>query len=122
MLSSVQLFVNGIFEPFSGDVTTSHAVPPRAADGGEGRDLFGQYVDVYQSNEFLSAELKSVNGKLARTRAYLETPGSNPVLAGAYQNQLRSRHSAVLTLLRANRLEARALLARTATVAEAEVA
>ena len=122
MLSSAHIFVTGMTGMISEDVATSHAGPAMAAVGGGGRDLFGRFVTVYQSNEFLFAELESVKQKLARTNAYLETPGSNPVLARAQLRQLKARRSAVLTVLRANRLQARALLARTATPADVDVA
>jgi hypothetical protein len=112
MLSPAHLSVDGMTETFAQDVMTPYAGPALAAAGGEGRGLFGQIVSVYQSNEFLFAELKTVREKLNCARAYLDAPGSNPVLAEARLLQLRARHSAVLTLLRANRLQARGLLAR----------
>jgi hypothetical protein len=122
MLSSTCLFVNGINATISGGVDTAHAPPTLAAGGETGRDLLDQYVSVYQSNGFLSAELKSVTQKLSRARTYLESPGSNPILAHVHLQQLKAHHSAVLTLLRANRLQARALLARTETRPVVDVA
>src|SRR4051812_45208218 len=73
MLSSTYLFVNGTNETISGVDETTCAGPTIA--GRAGQDLFGQYVAAYQSNEFLSSELKSVTQKLARARAYFESPG-----------------------------------------------
>jgi hypothetical protein len=91
----------------SSAVSAEAAPPPRVEPPG---DTFGQIVALYHSNEFLFSELQNVKLKLARARAYRDTAGSNPVLAGAYLLQLRARHSAVLTMLRANRIEARRLL------------
>lgn len=110
MLSSAQAFVNGIDGTVSEAGDGAH-VGPRVASASD-RGLFGQYVAVYQSNEFLFAELKSVGLKLDRARAYIASPGANPVLGAAHLDRLKARRSAVLTLLRANRLQARALLSR----------
>lgn len=122
MLSSEHLFVNGMTGMFSEDVAPTHTGQAMAAGDGGRRDLFGRFVSVYQSNEFLFAELESVKQKIARTNAYLETPASNPILARAQLRQLKARRSAVLTVLRANRLQARALLDRTETAVEMDVA
>lgn len=75
-------------------------------------DAFGRIVALYQGNEFLLSELQNIRRKLASARAYRDTPGSNPALAQARLLQLRARHTAALTMLRANRHEARHLLGR----------
>ena len=74
-------------------------------------DLFGSLVNVYQSNTCLLNELRSINLKVTRARDYLSRVGSNPVLGSAHLAHLRIRRSAVLTILRANRLQADRLLA-----------
>lgn len=71
---------------------------------------FARLVFVFQRNVFLSSELKSLQAKLTRARDYLDAPGSNPVLAAVHLLRLKARHASVLTLLRANRVEARHLL------------
>ncbi len=112
MLSSAHLFVDGMIETSADIAEGPLASQAAAADVEGGTDLFGRYVSVYQSNEFLFNELKSANQKLERTRAYLHSPGSNPILAQACLDQIRAKRSAVLTLLRANRRQARSLLSR----------
>jgi hypothetical protein len=72
---------------------------------------FGTMIALYQSNARLFGELDSVRRDLSRTLTYREMPGANPVLADARLSRLRARRSAVLTHLRANRIQARALLA-----------
>jgi hypothetical protein len=81
-------------------------------NGQSDESLFETLVSLYQSNAVLSMELKSVREKLDRARAYLETPGANLLLGEAHVLRLRARHTAALTLLRANRLQARHVLAR----------
>jgi hypothetical protein len=71
---------------------------------------FGQIVALYQTNELLLSELEKVKKSQDRARAYLETPGSNPALAEAHLLRTKARHSAVLTMLRANRIQARSLV------------
>jgi hypothetical protein len=110
MLTSTIIPVNGMSPSFADDSGLQPAVPveigarPRVEPP---HDAFGRIVSLYRSNEFLFSELQNVKLKLARARVYRDTPGSNPVLAEAHVLQLRARHSAVLTMLRANRIEAR---------------
>ncbi len=115
MLGSSHLFVDGTIGTTFEDAAGTR---PAAA----GADLFGRFVSVYQSNEILFAELESIKQNLARANTYLETPGSNPALAHAQIGRLKTRRSAALTMLRANRLQARALIARSVTPVEADVA
>src|SRR4051812_41296837 len=81
-------------------------------------DAFGLVVALYQSNARLFAELDAVRRETARARAYRAMPGSNRVLADARLLRLRSRRSAALAHLRANRIQARSLLARLDAVPE----
>ncbi len=110
MLASNQTFVSGMI---SEDVAVTVTESARAAEGPGGRDLFGRFVNLYQSNEFLIAELASVKKKVVSAQAYLESTGSNPSLAKAQLNHLKVRRSAILTMLRANRLQAQDLLIKT---------
>jgi hypothetical protein len=71
---------------------------------------FGRLVALYQNNEHLLSQLSSLRLKLARARAYLLCPGSNTALAEAQIAFLKAKQTAALTLLRSNRIEARALL------------
>jgi hypothetical protein len=77
-----------------------------------GATAFGRIVALYQSNELLLSALQKVKKNQNSARAYLETSGSNPALAEAYLLQLKAKHSAVLTMLRANRIQARQVLDR----------
>ncbi|QDV38346.1 hypothetical protein [Tautonia plasticadhaerens] len=85
---------------------------------GEGRagqstgDEFGRLVRLVRENERLLAELDRVRGQCRRAWAYLGEPGCNAALAMAQLERARLRRSAVLAHLRANRVEARALLGR----------
>ncbi len=114
MLSSVHHFVTGMSESFAADLQSEPAEPAPGDNVNPSLlDAFGQCVSLYQSNKFLLTELKSLDRRLSSTQSYLESPGCNPLLARAHLRQLKTRRSAVLTLLRANRLQARLLLART---------
>jgi hypothetical protein len=77
---------------------------------------FGQIVALYQTNEILLSELEKAKKSQAFARVYLETPGSNPALAAAHLLRTRARHSAVLTMLRANRIQARSLVGQPWTI------
>ncbi len=57
-------------------------------------------------------ELERLTLRLRTVRTYLARPGSNPILGRAYESSVRESRSRVLTQLRANRIEARRLLAR----------
>ena len=102
---------------------TAGTLPIDAGSPARGESgAFARLVSVYQSNEYLSAELKSADRNLARARAYLREPGANPALAAAHLQRVKARRSAALTLLRANRHRARILLGTGDTGADAEVA
>ena len=76
-------------------------------------NTFARLVELYRSNYVLLNELDSSKNKLERARAYLASPTRNPALAAANLVHLKSKHSAVLTLLRANRRQVQDLLGRT---------
>jgi hypothetical protein len=87
------------------------AVAPRATVSTDSEPtLFTRIVALYQGNTFLLAQLKSLRLKLAAARSYLRSPGCNRVMGEAHLSYLRSKHSAALTVLRANRITARKLL------------
>jgi hypothetical protein len=74
--------------------------------------LIGRLIRIFRSNERLFAELRTLSQRLRSSRAYLAEPGCNLSLGTAYYDYWRAKHSGVLTFLRANRLEARRLLAQ----------
>lgn len=71
---------------------------------------FERLVRLLKDNERLVGELQGLGGRLARARAYRAEPGCNVPLAEAHINRLRAKHSGVLALLRANRIEAHGLV------------
>jgi hypothetical protein len=111
MLSLVNLPVNGTFEQVSTLDALVGAVVPRASIGNDSEPtLFTRIVALYQGNKFLLSQLKSLRLKLAAARSYLRSPGCNRVMGEAHLSYLRSKHSAALTVLRANRIAAREFL------------
>ena len=80
------------------------------ADPGRIDDEFGRLVRLVRVNERLTAELDETRARARRAWAYLATPGADPALAMAELQRLRPKRSAILAHLRANRLEAHALL------------
>ena len=80
------------------------------SDVGIGSNPFAELVALYIRDEFLSKELSSLNRRLVSARTYLESPVSNHTFAVANLRHLRSKHGAVLTMLRANRREAESLI------------
>jgi hypothetical protein len=80
--------------------------------GGGPPDDFGRLVGLVRSNEGLTERLGVVSRRLRIVRAYLAQDGCNLRLGQAYYLYWRTKHSGVLQQLRANRLEARRLLAR----------
>jgi hypothetical protein len=62
------------------------------------------------SHGHLSRKLQRVTRQMRAIRGYLAQPACNVRLGGAYYGYYRAKQSALLTLLRANRLEGRALL------------
>ena len=84
-------------------------VVPADEDGG---DEFGRLVWLLKSNDRLFAALRVSTERLRSVRAYLAEAGCNVFLGKASYAYWRTRRSSVLTLLRANRIEARRLLGR----------
>lgn len=101
--------VSGMMTSFSPVPKPTHQATPRR-DLALPPDAFAEVVGLYQSNEYLLSELTASKAAFRRALTYLRTPGGNPVLAQAQIDRIRARRSAILTLLRANRLQARSLL------------
>src|SRR5947209_7388910 len=97
-----------------GSVSEGVAADAPASDGGGEESPFGQVVALYRSNSSLLSELTSVPATLSGAGGSLAGPACTAALGRAHLLRLRARHSAALVLLRANRLQARRLLARTA--------
>jgi hypothetical protein len=73
-------------------------------------------VQILRSSERLLAALHSLEIQLGRTRVYLADPGCNRAVGDVRLSQLKAKHSGILALLRANRLEARQLLGAAAGI------
>jgi hypothetical protein len=69
-------------------------------------------VALLRSNERLFGTLDGVSQRLHEVRTYLAQDDCNVSLGRECYRYWRSRHSGVLTQLRANRLEARRVLRR----------
>jgi hypothetical protein len=67
---------------------------------------------ITRSNERLATVLRAVSERLQSVRKYLSQADANVTLGMAYYRYWRAKHSGVLALLRANRVEARLRLAR----------
>src|SRR5437588_7876977 len=94
--------VRGMLSALAGDNTITMDAGRCLTADAPAPSPFGQLVALYQSNEYLLLELKTVAQKLSHARESLATPGMNSVLAQAHIDHLRSKHSAVLIVLRAN--------------------
>jgi hypothetical protein len=77
-------------------------------------DGFAEIVRAYQSNEYLLGQVARADRQIAQVREYLAAPGCNPALGAARLRVAKARRTAALTILRANRIRARALIARSA--------
>ncbi len=73
---------------------------------------FERMVALLRSNERLFGTLDGVSQRLHEVRTYLAQDDCNVSLGRECYRYWRSRHSGVLTQLRANRLEARRVLRR----------
>jgi len=107
-----------LFAPDSGFDPLAAAPSPAAVVGDTIPHAFARLVSLYQSNDCLLSVLDSLKDKLIRARAYAESPGSHTGLARANLLRLKARHSAALTLLRVNRVQARNLLTSLEPVTE----
>jgi hypothetical protein len=74
--------------------------------------LVERLVALLRSNQRLSQELEALGLKLQRARAYAAQAGSTSRLATANLRHVKTKYSALLTQLRANRLEALELVDR----------
>ena len=88
--------------PMPGRIVT--ATTPRPEDD------FGRLIRIVESNERLFDGLRALTRRLEDARAYLAEPGCHRHLGQANLAYLKVKYSGVLALLRANRLEAQALL------------
>jgi len=79
---------------------------------------FERLIRLVQENERLFDRLDANRAAAAECWTYLARPGSNTALALARLERLRTARSAILTRLRANRIEARELLGAEAPGAE----
>lgn len=73
--------------------------------------MIERLVRILQRNERLIAEQRALTDRLRRARAYLAEPGCNLRLGTAQLSYLRVKYSGVLAHLRANRREARDIVA-----------
>jgi hypothetical protein len=91
------------------------AVEPRPTDstpisGGVPANPLERIVQIIRSNAELYERLDRLVERIAGVRRYLARSDCNALLARAELARLKSNYSAVLTRLRANRVEARGLL------------
>jgi hypothetical protein len=91
--------------------TTDDELSPVAAHP-EDDNQFGQLVALYNDNARLGDDLERTRRAASRLREYIDTGSCNPILANALLYRLRARQSAALGFLRANRIQAKDLLAR----------
>ena len=93
------------FSPVVSPVSESEPEPEPSND-------FARLARLTRSNESLFSTQRDLAVRRQRARAYLADPACNPNLAKANLEHLRAKSSETLTVLRMNRLEAQALLAR----------
>jgi len=77
---------------------------------------FAHLVDLYRDNGRIFRELAATRAGLDAALAYLSGPHGRGPVARVHFERLRSRRSALLARLRANRIEARRLLPATAAL------
>ncbi len=90
-------------------ITVAACGPPRG--DADRPTVFERLVWLVKSNERLIAEQRGLTDRLHRARAYLAEPGCNLRLGTAQLSYLRVKYSGVLAHLRANRWEARDIVA-----------
>ena len=83
--------------------TTQRAM---AGGWGRGEDAFGRIVRLMKDNERLFADLGAIVARIEQARAYLAVPDCHLPLGLANLSRLKVKHSGLLALLRANRIEA----------------
>ncbi len=77
----------------------------------DAEDDLAKLVRLISSNDRLFAEMASLRARIDEAKSYLSGPGCRARLGAAYLDRLELRRSAALACLRANRIEARSLLA-----------
>ena len=82
----------------------------RPTDEAGGPDLFERLVRIMKENERLLLELKALDARIGAARAYLAGPGCHLPLALGNLAHLRTKRSGLLTLLRAGRIAAEAIV------------
>ncbi len=92
-------------------VDRERAVGPQPSLHVEPEGTLAVMARLIASNDRLMAEAQSIRRRIEEARAYLSQPGCHARLGAAYLDRLQLRRSAAMALLRANRIEARALLA-----------
>jgi len=93
-------------EGFRGGAVMEAAPGLETAGMGRAADPFGRLVGIMKSNERLFADLRALEVKIGQAKSYLAAPDSHLPLALANLDRLKSKHSGLLALLRANRIEA----------------
>ncbi len=76
-----------------------------------GTNPLERLCQLTRSNDGLMADLAASRDRIDRAREYLDSPGANARFGSAHLERCRGKHSAILAGLRANRIEALALLA-----------
>lgn len=92
-------------------INSRFSLPTDVALPGSPCDFLSRLAELFVANEDLTAELGELRKKLDSAREYLGSPLANLALAEARLSQLRAKHSAALTRLRANRIQSRRLCA-----------
>lgn len=74
--------------------------------------VLGRLIGLMRENERLFVQQRLTRERLIEARLYQLSPQNNPILASALIDRLRQRHFGLMAVLRSNRIEAHALLAR----------
>ena len=86
------------------DVRSSSSIPIVAANPLE------RLAHLVRTNNALMDELTLSRARIVSAQAYLDRPGGNIPFGKAHLDRCRRKHSGVLALLRANRIESLRLL------------
>jgi hypothetical protein len=112
-VSGREAFQPGVWGSRAADAESSNALGDVADSGAKvATGDFDRMVVLLRSNERLFGTLEGVSQRLHEVRAYLAQDDCNHSLARECYRYWQTRHSGVLTQLRANRLEARHVLGR----------
>ena len=85
-------------------------ISDRTSEGSAAPDLFGRLVRIMKANEALLLDLKAMDARLGAARAYLAEPDSHLPLALGTLAHLKTKRAGLLTLLRAGRIAAEAIV------------